>query len=138
MKNEVASINIENNKNEDTYLLVVTAALAQTRSSTRDRAAVAVEKTRSSTRDRVAVAVEKTRSSTWGHIAVVAATLNCQVGQDGVAWLSADVLDVDVVDVGAWSDAAAAAGAEQRRFSGCTCSLVHSLYLVLNSFQEGL
>ena len=37
-----------------------------------------------------------------------------------MAWLSADVLDVDVVDVGAWSDAVAAAGAEQRRFSGCT------------------
>ena len=45
MKNEVASINIENNKNEDTYLLVVTAALAQIQSSMRDRAAVAVEKT---------------------------------------------------------------------------------------------
>ena len=69
MKNEVASINIENNKYEDTYLLAVTAALAQTRSWTRDRAAVAVEKTRSSTRDRVAVAVEKTRSSTWDHSA---------------------------------------------------------------------
>ena len=48
MKNEVASINIENNKYEDTYLLVVTTALAQTGSSTRDRAAVAVEITRSS------------------------------------------------------------------------------------------
>lgn len=105
MKNEVASINIENNKYEDTYLLGVTSALAQTRNWTRDRAAVAVE---------------KTRSSTWDHSAVVAATLNCQVGQDGVAWLSADVLDVDVVDVGAWSDAAAPAGAEQHRFSGCT------------------
>ena len=45
MKNEVASINIKNNKYEDTYLLAVTAALAQTRSWTRDRAAVAVEKT---------------------------------------------------------------------------------------------
>ena len=54
MKNEVASINIENNKNEDTYLLVVTAALAQTRSSTRDRVAVAVEKRRSSTWDQSA------------------------------------------------------------------------------------
>ena len=53
MKNEVASINIENNKYEDTYLLGVTSALAETRNWTRDRAAVAVEKTRSSTRDRV-------------------------------------------------------------------------------------
>ena len=105
MKNEVASINIENNKNEDTYLLVATATLAQTRSSTRDRAAVAVE---------------KTRSSTWDHSVVGAATMNFQVVQEGVAWSSADVLDVDVVDVGAWSDAVAAAGAEQRRFSGCT------------------
>ena len=49
-----------------------------------------------------------------------AATMNFQVVQEGVAWSSADVLDVDVVDVGAWSDAAAAAGAEQRRFSRCT------------------
>ena len=69
MKNEVASINIENNKYEDTYLLCVTSALAETRNWTRDPAAVAVEKTRSSTRDRVAVAVEKTRSSTWDHSA---------------------------------------------------------------------
>ena len=83
----------------------MTAALAQTQSSTRDRGAVAVE---------------KTRSSTWDHSAVGAATMNCQVVQEGVAWSSADVLDVDVVDVGAWRDAAAAAGAEQRRFSGCT------------------
>ena len=45
MKNEVASINIENNKYEDTYLLGVTSALAETRNWTRDRAAVAVEKT---------------------------------------------------------------------------------------------
>ena len=45
MKNEVASINIENNKYEDTYLLDLTAALAQTRSWTRDRAAVAVDVT---------------------------------------------------------------------------------------------
>ena len=101
MKNEVASINIENNKYEDTYLLGVTSALAQTRNWTRDRAAVAVEIT------------------TWDHSVVGAAMLNCQVGQDGVAWLSADVLDVDVVDVGAWSDAATT-GAEQRQFSGCT------------------
>ena len=79
MKNEVASINIENNKYEDTYLLGVTSALAQTRNWTRDHAAVAVEITQSSTRDRVAVAVEKTRSSTWDHSAVGAATLNCQV-----------------------------------------------------------
>jgi len=87
MKNEVASINIENNKYEDTYLLAVTAALAQTRSSMRDGAAVAVE---------------KTRSSTWDHSVVGhAAMLNCEVGQDRVAWLPADVLDVDVVDVGA-------------------------------------
>src|SRR4051812_1065554 len=105
MKNEVASINIENNKYEDTYLLAVTAALAQTRSSKRYR---------------VAVAVEKTRSSTWDHSAAGAATLNCQVGQDGVASLPSDVLDVDVVDVGAWRDAAVAASAEQRRFCGCT------------------
>ena len=119
MKNEVASINIENNKYEDTYLLAVTSALAQTRNWTRDRATVAVEITRSSTRDRVAVAVEKTRSSTWYH-SVVCAALNCHVVQEGVAWSSADGLDVDVVDVGAWSDAAAPAGAEQHRFSGCT------------------
>jgi hypothetical protein len=103
MKNEVASTNIENNKYEETYLLAVTAALAETRSSTRDPAAV-----------------EKTRSLTWDHSAVGAATSNCQVGQEGVASTSADVLDVDVADVGAWSDVAAAAGAEQRRFSGCT------------------
>ena len=70
-------------------------------------------------RDRGAVAVEKTRSSTWDHSAA-GATENCQVGQDGVAWVSADVLDVDVVDVGAWSDAATPARAEQHRFSGCT------------------
>ena len=82
MKNEVASINIENNKYEDTHLLAVMATLSQTQSSTRGRGAVAVE---------------KTRSSTWDHIAVVAATLNCQVGQDGVAWLTADVLDVDEI-----------------------------------------
>ena len=68
MKNEVTSINIENNKYEDTYLLGVTSALAETR-NWRDRAAVAVEKTRSSTRDRVAVVVEKTQSSTWDHSA---------------------------------------------------------------------
>ena len=109
MKNEVASTNIENDKYEETYLLAVTAALAETRSSTRDPAAV-----------------EKTRSLTWDHSAVGAATSNCQVGQEGVAWSSADVLDVDVAAVGAWSDvaaaggAAAAAGAEQLRFSGCT------------------
>ena len=65
------------------------------------------------------MAVEKTRSSTWDHSVVGVATLNCQVGQDGVAWLPADVLDVDVVDVGAWRDAAAATGVEQCRFSGC-------------------
>ena len=105
MKNEVASINIENNKYEDTHLLALTAALAQTQSSTRDRGAVAVE---------------KTRSSMWDHSVVGAATMNCQAVQEGVAWSSADVLDVDVVDVGAWRDAAAVVGAEQRRFSGCT------------------
>ena len=105
MKNEVTSINIENNKYEDTYLLAVMAALAQTRSSTRDG---------------VVVVVEKTRSSTWDHSVVGAATLNCEVGQYGVAWLPANVLGVDVVDIGAWRDATAAAGAEQRRFSGCT------------------
>ena len=81
---------------------------------------MAVEKTRSSTRDRVAVAVEKTRSSTWDHSVVGAAMLNYRVGQEAVAWSSADVLDVDVVDVGAWRDVATTAGAEQRRFSGCT------------------
>ena len=53
MKNEVASINIENNKYEDTYLLGVTSALAETRNW----------------RDRAAVAVEKTRGSTWDHSA---------------------------------------------------------------------
>ena len=105
MKNDVASTNIENNKYKDTHLLAVTAALAQTQSSTRDC---------------VAVAVKKTRSSMWDHSVVGAALLNYQVVQEGVAWSSADVLDVDVVDVGAWSDAAAPAGAEQHRFSGCT------------------
>ena len=74
----------------------------------------------SPTRDRGVVAVEKTRSSTWDHSAVGAAMMNCQVVQEGVAWSSADVLDVDVVDVGAWRDTTAVAGAEQRRFSGCT------------------
>lgn len=49
-----------------------------------------------------------------------AAMLNCQVGQEGVASSSADVLDVDVADVGAWKDAVAAGGGEQRRFFGCT------------------
>ena len=53
-----------------------------------------------------------------------AAMSNCQVGQEGVPWSSAYVLDVDVADVDAWSDAVAAAAAvavaEQRRFSGCT------------------
>ena len=49
-----------------------------------------------------------------------AATLNCQVVQEGLAWSSADVLDVDVVNVGAWRDTTAVAGAEQRRLSGCT------------------
>ena len=71
-------------------------------------------------RDRAAVVVEKTQSSMWDHSVAGAATLNCQVGQDGVAWLSAAVLGVDVVDVVAWSDAAAPARAEQHRFSGCT------------------
>ena len=66
------------------------------------------------------MAVEKTRSSTWDHSAMGAAMMNCQVVQEGVAWSSADVLDVDVVDVGAWRDAAVVVGAEQRRFSGCT------------------
>ena len=80
----------------------------------------ALAQTQSSTRDRGAVAVEKTRSSTWDHSAVDAATMNCQVVQEGVAWSSADVLDVDVVDVGAWRDAAAVVGAEQCRFFGCT------------------
>ena len=64
MKTDVASTNIENNKYEDTHLLAVTAALAQTQSSTRDRGAVAVE---------------KTRSSTWDHSALGAATMNYQV-----------------------------------------------------------
>ena len=105
MKNDVASTNIENNKYEDTHLLAVTAALYQTQSSTRNRDAMAVE---------------KTRSSTWEHSVVGAATMNCQVVQEGVAWSSADVLDVDVVDVGAWRDAAAVAGAEQCCFFGCT------------------
>ena len=45
MKNDVVSTNIENNKYEDTHLLAVMAALAQTQSLTRDRGAVAVEKT---------------------------------------------------------------------------------------------
>jgi hypothetical protein len=81
--------------------------------------AVAVGETRSSTWDPAAVAVAETRSSMWDPGAVGAATSNCQVGQEGVAWSSADVLDVDVADVGAWRDAAAAA-AEQHRFSGCT------------------
>ena len=54
MKNDVTSTNIEINNYEDTHLLAVTAALAQTRSSTRDR---------------VVVAVEKTRSLTWDHSA---------------------------------------------------------------------
>lgn len=44
MKNGVASINIENNKYEETYMLAVTAALAETRSSMRDTVVVAVER----------------------------------------------------------------------------------------------
>jgi hypothetical protein len=97
----------------------VAVAVAETRSSTWDPVAVAVAETRSSTWDPVAVAVAETRSSTWDPGAVGAATSNCQVGQERVAWSSAYVLHVDVADVGAWRDAAAAA-AEQHRFSGCT------------------
>ena len=98
--------------------------MAETRSSTWDPAAVAVAETRSLTWDPAAVAVAETRSSTWDPAAVGAAMSNCQVGQEGVPWSSAYVLDVDVADVDAWSDAVAAAAAvavaEQRRFSGCT------------------
>ena len=58
----------------------------------------------------VVVAVAETLSPTWDPAG--AATPNFQPGQEGVAWASAAVIDVDAAGVGAaaaWRDPAAAA-----------------------------